>query len=205
MIALLTAPQNAPFMAAGLLVFALGILEVLGLIAATSMSDLIDSLLPEFDADSPIGWLHLGKVPLLILLVVFLGCFAISGYALQSVAVATMGAYLPTIVASVAAFATAVFGVHVLGRPLARLVPTDETASVSEQSFIGRIAVITGGVSRPGLAAQAKLRDTHGRQHFVMVEPDLSADEFDQGDEVLIVAKAGPFYRCIANPHPGQL
>ena len=60
-------------------------------------------------------------------------------------------------------------------------------------------------VARRGLAAQARVRDSLGRTHYLMVEPDLEADVFEEGTQVLIVRKVGAFYRCIANPHPGLM
>jgi hypothetical protein len=46
------------------------------------------------------------------------------------------------------------------------------------------------------------VKDAHGRTHYMMVEPDLDNEVFEEGTPVLIVRKAGAFYRCIANPHP---
>lgn len=89
-----------------------------------------------------------------------------------------------------------------LGALIAHIIPRDETSAVSEQSLVGRVAVISGGTARRGLAAQARVRDAHGRTHYVMVEPDVDDQTFGEGTPVLVVRKAGPFYRCIANPHP---
>jgi hypothetical protein len=55
------------------------------------------------------------------------------------------------------------------------------------------------------LAAQARVRDGQGRTHYLMVEPDLDTDVFEEGSQVLMVRKVGAFYRCIANPHPGLM
>ena len=55
------------------------------------------------------------------------------------------------------------------------------------------------------LAAQARVRDTHGRTHYLMVEPDVDDEVFDEGAQILIVRKVGAFYRCIANPHPALM
>lgn len=89
-----------------------------------------------------------------------------------------------------------------LGSLIAHIVPRDETSAVSEQSLVGRVGVIVGGSARRGLAAQARVRDSHGRSHYLMVEPDIDTDIFGEGTQVLIVRKAGAFYRCISNPHP---
>jgi len=92
-----------------------------------------------------------------------------------------------------------------LGALLAQIVPKDETSAVSESSLIGRTATIGNGVARRGLAAQARVKDSMGRTHYLMVEPDLDDDVFDEGTQVLIVRKAGAFYRCIIHPHPNLM
>ena len=92
-----------------------------------------------------------------------------------------------------------------LGSLLAHIIPRDETSAVSELTLIGRAGVISAGMARQGLAAQARVRDSHGRTHYLMVEPDVEGETFDQGVQILVVRKVGAFYRCIANPHPALL
>ena len=89
-----------------------------------------------------------------------------------------------------------------LGALIAHIIPQDETSAVSEQSLVGRVGVVVTGSARRGLAAQARVKDVHGRSHYLMVEPDVDDEVFQEGAQVLIVSKAGAFYRCIANPHP---
>jgi hypothetical protein len=83
------------------------------------------------------------------------------------------------------------------GAVLAKVMPRDETQSVSAQSFIGQVATIVLGTARPGSAAQARLRDKHGQTHYVMVEPDEADEQFDAGEAVLIVSQQGHTYRVI--------
>ena len=89
-----------------------------------------------------------------------------------------------------------------LGGLLARVMPGDETSAVSEMSLIGRAGVVVQGVARQGSAAQMKLRDMHGRIHYVLVEPDLADETFEEGAAVLLVKKNGARYMGIRNPHP---
>ena len=88
---------------------------------------------------------------------------------------------------------------------LARIIPKDETTAVSVQSLIGRAGVVITGTARVGMAAEVKVRDQHGNAHYLMVEPDVPEEEFEQGTEVLIVKKNGAIYRGIRNPHPALL
>jgi hypothetical protein len=203
---LFTAPQNLPFGIGFALIVGIALLEGLGMLISMSPSNLLDNLLPEVDGDSGLdrvlGWLHVGKVPALVLLLLFLGGYTVFGYSLQVVANGLFGGYLPAWLAGLLAVPAGMATVRGLGSLIAHIIPRDETSVVSEQSLVGRVGVIVSGGARRGLAAQAKVRDSHGRSHYLMVEPDIDDEVFDEGTQVLIVRKAGAFYRCIANPHP---
>ena len=204
---LFTAPQTLPFGIAAALIAAIAVLEALGLLVAASPSALIDHVLPDVDADAAqgldrvLGWLHLGRVPALVLLLLFLLGYALSGYALQALALHITGDLWPTWTAGLLAVPPALATVRALGGPIARLLPRDESSAVSEQSLIGRSGTVRAGMARRGLAAQARVRDAFGRTHHLLVEPERDGDEFEEGAPILIVGKAGPFYRCIASTH----
>lgn len=208
---LFLAPQNLPFTVAIVVMLGLTVLEGVGLLFGSGVSEWMDGLLPDAwhlgspDYDGPLAWLHLGKVPLLMLLIIFLVSFGLSGLLLQHAVHGISGYYLPGVVASVPAFIAALPVVRGVGGLIARVMPKDESSVVSEQALLGRTAVITLGVARQGQPAEAKLRDQHGQTHYVMVEPDTVASEFPAGTEVLLVKKLSAHYRAILNPHPGVL
>lgn len=205
---LFTAPETVPFGVAFAVMLGLALLEAAGLLLSFSPGAWIDeALLPSHAAadgtlDGVLGWLHVGRVPTLVLLLLFLGGFAASGYAVQIAARGVAGGYLPALLAALPAGAAALFGVRLLGAGLARVMPRDESSAVSEAEFIGRVATVTAASSRPGLASQARLRDAQGRAHFILAEPDVPQLQLGDGMEVLIVRKVGAVYRVIANPHP---
>ncbi len=206
---LFTSPETLPFGVAVALIVAIALLEGLGMLIALSPSNLIDHWLPdhsvETGTDKVLGWLHLGRVPALVLLLLFLLGYALFGYALQKVAFNLIGGFLPAWLAGLLAVPPALATVRGLGALVAHIIPRDETSAVSEQSLVGRAGVVSAGAARRGLAAQARVRDAHGRVHYLMVEPDLDDEVFEEGAQILIVRKAGPFYRCIANPHPNLI
>lgn len=206
---LFTAAENLPFGVGFALIVAIALLEGFGMLVSLSPSNWIDDWLPEVDGDSGLdrvlGWLHVGKVPALVLLLLFLLGYTLFGYSLQMVAKGLFGGYLPAALAAVLAVPSGLATVRGLGSLIAHIVPRDETSVVSEQTLLGRVGVIVGGVARRGLAAQARVKDGHGRTHYMMVEPDLDEEVFEEGTQVLIVRKVGAFYRCIANPHPGLM
>lgn len=208
-VGLFTAPETWPFGVAFALIVGIALIEGLGMLVSLSPSNWLDDLLPDIDGDTGLdrvlGWLYIGKVPSLVLLVLFLMGYAIFGYSLQKVAHGLLGGYLPVCLAGLVAVAPGMATVRSLGALIAHIIPRDETSAVSEMSLIGRHGVVSAGAARRGLAAQARVRDAHGRTHYLMVEPDLDDEVFDEGAQILIVRKAGAFYRCIANPHPGLM
>lgn len=201
---LLVAPETWPFGVALAVMVGVAIVEGAGLLFASSPSTWLENVMPELhvDADGPLAWLHLGRVPVLVLLVLFLAGFALAGYVVQGVAHGLGGALLPSWLAAIPAALAGLSTVSGIGALVARIIPSDETTAVSEQTLIGRPAVVIAGTARAGLAAQAKVRDAHGHVHYVMVEPDLQGQTFAEGAAIVLVGKTGSRFRCIANPHP---
>lgn len=204
---LFTASENLPFGVGLALIVGVALIEGVGMLMAVSPSHVIDHWLPEFDGDGGLdrllGWLHLGRVPALVVLLLFLSGYTVFGYAMQMVARGLFGGYLPAWFAGLAAVPAGLATVRGLGALIAHIIPRDETSAVSEQTLIGRSAVIVTGSARLGFAAQARVRDATGRAHYVMVEPDVEGVTLDEGAAVLIVRKVGAFYRGIEDPHVG--
>ncbi len=214
MIEFISATPNLPFSAAIAIMVVIAVMEGVGTVLGMGLSSLIDGLLPDIDldidADLPdadssmalsriLGWLRFGQVPALILFVIFLTSFGLVGLSLQRAVLSTFGSYMPGILASIIAFSASLPVVRVLGGGLAKILPKDETSAVSKSTFVGRVATVTLGVARKGSPAEAKLHDQFGQSHYIMVEPDLSGDEFKQGDQVLLVKHLGSSFTCIQN------
>lgn len=191
---LLTTPDTWPFATALILMILLAVVEVLGMLLAASPSSLLDSLIPDVDG---LGWLHVGRVPILVVVILWLTGFSLSGFAIQSVAQSVTGAALPIWLASIPAVFLGLVNASLFGGVLARLVPADETRAVSEQSLVGQRGVVSEGMARRGLAAQAKVRDAHGHMHYVLVEPLDDEESFGEGVVVVLVNKNGVHYRCV--------
>ena len=60
--------------------------------------------------------------------------------------------------------------------------------------------VITLGAAQTGSPAEGRLTDEHGQSHYVMVEPDVEGERFEQGTHVLLVRMDGARFRVIRNP-----
>ena len=220
--------SNLPFAIALALMLGIALLEGAGALVGIGISGLIDSRLPEggieagFDIDADIdgdfaametigasrlalssvlGWLCIGRVPILILLIVFLTVFGLAGLAVQGAIDSVFGLLLPGFVAAVPALALALPSVRLFGRAFGRVMPGVDTTAVSRETFVGAVATIIRGKARRGRPPEAKLTDRHGQTHYLLVEPDNKRDSFAAGDEVLLVRQTGSRFRAIANPH----
>jgi hypothetical protein len=217
------APHNAPFAVALGVMLVIGFVEGVSALLGVGVSHWIDAHVPhpelhlEVPVDAPdgpqghghapgvfsavLGWFRVGKVPFLVLLIVACLFFGLSGLALQASAVALLGGPLPTWLASVAAVFITAPAVSLAARGIARVLPSDETEAVSRDTFVGRTAHLLAAGAAVGAPAQAKLRDVHGRAHYVLVEPD-GEGPFGPGDEVLLTEQRGAVFLAIRNDNP---
>jgi hypothetical protein len=205
------APELWPFVFATVLMVVVFVLEGLALLLGHSALHWLDSSIAHVDhaegfANSVLGWLHVGKVPVLALLISFLTAFAVIGFSVQFTAASIIGRFAPAAIAAIVAFLAALPVVRVAAGWLGKLVPKDETRAVSDASLVGRVATIVTGTASQGRPAQARLNDEHGTTHYVMVEPEESSERFEQGTSVLLVRRlSGRRFHGIRNPKPDLL
>ncbi|OAM29341.1 hypothetical protein A7P95_03780 [Eikenella longinqua] len=210
---LINAPETEIFGIAIALMLMLGLLELLSLLAG-GFTDWLDNLLPdsltEADLDTDLhggiegagafvrflDWLYVGRVPLMMLLVVFLAVFGLSGYVLQSLCASLFGGYLN---GWLAAWFLSLPLVRLTAGGLYKIMPKDETTAVPQASLVGRVGTVVLGEARPGSPAQVRVKDSYGQQHYVMAEPD-GEGVLKQGEAVLLVSLAGNTFKAIANP-----
>jgi hypothetical protein len=194
----LFSPDNVPFVAALVLMLLIGAAEAIGLGGGLALGEGLDG---DINVETPslLAWINVGRLPLLMLIVVFLFAFGMTGLIGQQAVDAVVGRPGPWFLAAPLAFAVALPVTRVFGRAVARIMPRDETTAVSRDSLVGRVAVIVTGEARHASAAQARVRDEHGQAHYVMVEPDNTGDAFAQGASVLLVRHAGAKYFAIHN------
>lgn len=145
-----------------------------------------------------LGFFGVGRVPLLVVLVAFLTCFGLAGYATQAIAHGVTGFYVPAVLASIPAAIVGSFLTRHLAILLGRVIPDVETEAVESASFVGRTAVVTLGEAHAGAPAEAKLRDHNGQVHYLLIEPDQQDVVFRQGDQVLLVSRQENLFKAIA-------
>lgn len=192
--------NNLPFAFTGCILVGLMFIEIVSSLVGFQFSGFIDDLFPDidldidFDADAddvPVltklfGWIRVGNVPILVLLLAFLFLYTVFGYTIQRISYQLIHHYiywwiifLPTILLTVP-FLRVTTGF------LSKFIIKDETTAITVESLEGAIATITVGIAKKGSPAEAKVVDKHQHTHYVRVEPETD-DEFMQGDKVFLM------------------
>lgn len=201
----LFADHNLPF------AVALGIMVLLAVAQFLGVSDMLDGtdtdvdLDVDFDADPDVAsvgavdglmsLIGLGRVPFTIWLASFLFIFAGIGVGTQMFAENLTGSPLYVWLAALIAGGAALPVNGIVVRPLAAILPQDETTAVSVNTLVGRRAKILDGTARAASPARARVRDYHGQAHNVMVEPHDQTETLQAGETVLLVRReGGTFY-----------
>ena len=206
---MLFAAETWPFTVATFLMLLIAVVEGLAMVVGANLSEWLQQALPDpWDAihgpfDNVLGWLHVGKVPLLILIVIFLAGFAITGFAVNMVAHRMFGFWVPTVVSVPLAFLATLPVVRILGAGLARVIPQDQTFAVSFDTLVGRVATIVTGTARTGYPAQARVANEHGQNIYIMVEPETEGVTFGSGEQILLKKQiSGSRFAGVVNPWP---
>ncbi|MFM7404642.1 MAG: OB-fold-containig protein [Erythrobacter sp.] len=199
------ADHNLPFL------IAFGALAVVALLQLIGVAELFDGMgdgdvSPGLDAggigEALSSLLGFGRVPLMVWLTCLLFTFGAIGLIGQSVLTNALGAPLPAGLAMLMAAGVALPFNGLTIRPLAAIMPQDETTAVPLDALVRRDAEIQIGTARAGSPARAKVLDTHGQAHFVMVEPHDASTELLTGDTVLLIRREGETFYGIHYESP---
>ena len=192
----LFAADNIVFVSAIILMLLIGAVQAFGLSGDVDLD--LDG-----DGDLPgwafLGWMGLGRLPLLALIALFLALFAMIGLIGQHLALDLGGVMFSPWVAVPGALAAALPATGAAARLIAPLMPRDHTTAVSLDMLVGGHARIVTGTARTGSPARARAEDHHGQVHYVMVEPDNDGQRLEEGEAVLLVRRDGPVFRAISH------
>jgi hypothetical protein len=137
-----------------------------------------------------LDWLNAGRVPGLILLILALAAFSVSGFVIQGV-LADLVRPLPGWIASLAALIPTIPAIRASSRGVARVLPQDETYAASHGDLVGMTGMVILGPVKKGVVAKARFRDVHGNLHFPRIEPFDANEVIEQGAPVLAVEARG--------------
>jgi hypothetical protein len=194
----LGASENVAFVTAIVLMLLIGLVQLIGLgghLGADVGADLHADAHADLDL---LSWLGVGRLPLLMLIVVFLAIFGLAGLMLQQAMFDWSGAPLAAWIAVPLVGVAALPLTGLAARGLARILPRDHTTAVPLEVLVGRSAQVVTGRARLGSPARARAEDHHGQVHYIMVEPDAAGQAFEEGERVLLVRREGDCFRAIS-------
>ncbi|GAY23364.1 MULTISPECIES: OB-fold-containig protein [Sphingobium] len=130
MAAFLFATENVVFVSAIVLMLLIGAVQAIGIAGDFDLD--IDG-----DADL-LGWLGVGRLPLLMLLAIFLALFGMIGLIGQHLLLDLTGAMLPPLIAAPAALIASLPSTGLAARRLAPLLPRDQSSAVPLDALMVR-------------------------------------------------------------------
>jgi hypothetical protein len=226
MLSFLLSPEFQPFSIAGLVMIGLLAIEAISALFGAAASTALDTVLglhgvhvdlhpggeaqttgavshggavhgPDGPFATAFDWLNAGRVPLLVLMMAAIACFAVAGMVLQILAMHLL-APLPAAVAVGIAIAAAIPGTRWASRLVSWIIPRDETYVLTDEDLIGRVGIVTLGPVVEGAAARAKIQDKYGNWHFPRIRPGAAGLSIPQGARILIVDRIGGEFTVIA-------
>jgi membrane protein implicated in regulation of membrane protease activity len=203
---LFLSPDVRPFsIAAVMIVFIIGI-ELVTMLVGFSMSEIVGKAIhfehhQHHDAGhgGVMSWINVGGVPLLVLILLALGWFAIDGFIIQGIA-RLIWQPLPAIVAAPLAFAAALPLVRQGSRWLSNVIPRDETYVITQADLVGRVGEVMVGPLDQGLAGRVRVKDAHNNWHFVTARAASGSPDLPVGAHVLLVDLQQSDFLAIAAP-----
>ncbi len=201
---ILLAPDVRPFAIAAAIMATLGGIELLTMIVGLSISELLgQDFALDTESHSAIGgwflWINAGRLPLLILLILTLGIFAIAGFLLQGIAHG-VGTAVPVTLAALAAAAVSLPAIRISSRGIARIIPRDESYAVNDSDFVGHVAEVSIGPLDQGLPGRVRLKDVFGNWHSVAARASADSTPLAVGASVLLVDRDARSFIAISAP-----
>jgi len=168
------------------LILEIAFLKMAGSSSLEISADQLDGLGLDF-----LGWLGLGKVPLLILMNIGLSAFVIVGFGVQLALYQIFPLTLAAWVALPLSVVSGILAMRVLGPILGGLLPKSETYAVERGSFVGHVAEVVDTVVAvsPGRSFEVRINDQYGTTHYFKASVNQPVDMFKRGERVLILGE----------------
>lgn len=126
---------------------------------------------------SPLDVLRPGGLPISVGIILALFGFGASGFILHAFIPGFPG-WASLLVGGVGSWGT----LKILGPTLAKFLPKDETYALTEKFLIGQRATVILGTAERGSPTQARVKDWHGRELLIMVEPGEGFASISSGE-----------------------
>ena len=194
---ILFADYNTPYLFAISFVLLIGLLEIFALICGHMLSGALDAHLDHYDS---ITTAHISQA--LVVLCLLAGFFGLIGILLQHACVTLWQSPLPNLFVVPVSLLFTIIAVHYTGKVVAPWIPRDHSSAITEEEYVGSMALITGHQATSGNPCEGKLTDQFGQIHYLLLEPE-EGKTFTKGDKVLIICRlSATRYLAENNPWP---
>ncbi|MEC9494294.1 MULTISPECIES: OB-fold-containig protein [Escherichia] len=208
---ILFADYNTPYLFAISFVLLIGLLEIIAIICGHMLSGALDAHLDHYDSittgniSQALHYLNIGRLPALVIVCLLAGLFGLIGILLQHACVTVWQAPLSNLFVVPVCLLLTVIAVHYIGKAIAPWIPRDHSSAITEEEYIGCMALITGHQAISGRPCEGKLTDQFGQIHYLLLEPE-EGKNFTKGDKVLIICRlSATRYLAEKNPWPNIL
>ncbi len=193
--------DNVLFFTAIALVLVMAVIELVGfLVAGCDILMMIDSLLPDLDADPDFddpsifgqvfGWAKHKDCPTAIWTVIFLGLFGVIGVLFQLAVKEASGTTLQFALAGAIVSVPSILITSKICKGLGESVFKTTTQAVTIDSLIGSDGAVVTGTMTNNRFAEVKIRDKHGKYHYIMCRA-ATRTSITQGESVRLITIAG--------------
>ena len=141
-----------------------------------------------------------GRLPLLILIILALGVFAIAGLLPAGHRARRRHFRSRRSIAALAAAAVSLPAIRVTSRGIARIIPRDETYAVDDADFVGHVAEVSIGPLDQGLPGRVRLKDVFGNWHSLVARASPNSTPLPVGASVLLVDRDARSFIAISAP-----
>ncbi|NYY79011.1 hypothetical protein DMI66_10880 [Escherichia coli] len=170
------------------------------------LSGALDAHLDHYDSittghiSRALHYLNIGRLPALVVLCLLAG-FGLIGILLQHACVTLWQSPLPTCSWFLSVYCLQLLQCIIPVKSLHR-IPRDHSSAITEEEYVGSMALITGHQATSGNPCEGKLTDQFGQIHYLLLEPE-EGKTFTKGDKVLIICRlSATRYLAENNPAP---
>lgn len=138
--------------------------------------------------DRALGFINVGKVPLTIIIATFLMFWGFTGYTVNGIIKNALGSFPSAFVMAscASALVIGIIATKFLSGIIARVFPSIETYSSSNESLLGQVAKVVSGQVTPKFG-RAKVRDPYGNVLTVFCKIPEGKEVPKRGDEVVLI------------------
>ncbi|HCI4069142.1 TPA: DUF1449 family protein, partial [Escherichia coli] len=153
---ILFADYNTPYLFAISFVLLIGLLEIFALICGHMLSGALDAHLDHYDSittghiSQALHYLNIGRLPALVVLCLLAGFFGLIGILLQHACIMVWQSPLSNLFVVPVSLLFTIIAVHYTSKIVAPWIPRDHSSAITEEEYIGSMALITGHQATSG-------------------------------------------------------